>query len=665
MAGYASADKLGNGDVRYSGNTWNGSTWVNGTPNPNYLAERFNQMLPRKPGGNFSLTPDTADDFVYADEFINWVKTNYGYGQTDPNKPIWFSLDNEPDLWNSTHAEVHPSAPTYAEMVQRTTDWSKAIKDVEPGALVFGPVNYGWQGYIRLQNAPDANGRDFQEFYLAQMNAASQAAGKRLLDVLDVHWYPEAHGTNNIRITEQDTSAATVAARLQAPRSLWDPTYTESSWITQFSTLGPIDLIPRLNTKINNNFAGTKLAITEYNYGAGNHISGAIAQADVLGIFGREGIFAANEWPLAGNEAFIGGAFKIFRNYDGANSTFGSVSLSATTDRVADSSVYASYDPANPNVMTVVAINKTAGSLIASLNLAHVLAGAQASAYQLTSASPTPVFAGNVAISNPDAFQYTMPAYSVTTLRIQLAAPIAKSWTGQGDGIHWTDSSNWAGNSLPTVNDDVNINVAASNPTIIVDGAQSVRTISANETLRIAGSLDITGTNQVARVTSLLFDTGGTLDLRDNDLIIDYTGSSALAATQSQINAHALWSSIAQDNPQHNTTLAAMEATDYRTIYGPTASFDGQSIDNTTVLVKYTYYGDTDFNGTVNFDDYSRTDAGFNQDKSGWLNGDFDGNGVVNFDDYSLIDLAFNTQNGALMRTGSPRDLPRRAATHR
>ena len=65
-------------------------------------------------------------------------------------------------------------------------------------------------------------------------------------------------------------------------------------------------------------------------------------------------------------------------------------------------------------------------------------------------------------------------------------------------------------------------------------------------------------------------------------------------------------------------------------------------------MVKYTYYGDADFNGQVNFDDYSRTDAGFSTGRSGWLNGDFDGNGVVNFDDYSLIDLAFNSQGVSL-----------------
>ena len=93
-----------------------------------------------------------------------------------------------------------------------------------------------------------------------------------------------------------------------------------------------------------------------------------------------------------------------------------------------------------------------------------------------------------------------------------------------------------------------------------------------------------------------------------------------------------------------------MEASDFKSIYGPAALFANTAIDNSAVLVKYTYYGDADFNGVVNFDDYSRADAGFNSGRSGWVNGDFDGNGTVNFDDYSLIDLAFNTQTAALVR---------------
>src|SRR4051812_42387517 len=93
-----------------------------------------------------------------------------------------------------------------------------------------------------------------------------------------------------------------------------------------------------------------------------------------------------------------------------------------------------------------------------------------------------------------------------------------------------------------------------------------------------------------------------------------------------------------------------MEASEFESIFGPSTTFAGEAIDSTAVLVKYTYYGDADFNGIVNFDDYVRTDSGFNNHRTGWLNGDFDLNGTVNFDDYVLIDLAFNTQSCTLGR---------------
>jgi parallel beta-helix repeat protein len=168
--------------------------------------------------------------------------------------------------------------------------------------------------------------------------------------------------------------------------------------------------------------------------------------------------------------------------------------------------------------------------------------------------------------------------------------------------------------------------------------------------------------NTLLVTTSLTVNGTGKLDLNDNDMIVNYSGASQLAAIQALINAgraggawtgNGITSTAARNNAQHNTTLGAMEATDYQSIYGPGATFDGEALDSTAVLVKYTYYGDTDFNGTVNFDDYVRTDNGFNNHLSGWKNGDFNGDGQVNFDDYVLIDLAFNTQSGTLSRGGS------------
>jgi hypothetical protein len=178
---------------------------------------------------------------------------------------------------------------------------------------------------------------------------------------------------------------------------------------------------------------------------------------------------------------------------------------------------------------------------------------------------------------------------------------------------------------------------------LTVDGTAAVATAGNN--------------NGVSIVKALTLGGSGTLDLNDNDLVLDYTGPSPLTAVQTLINsarADGAWtgagltSTAARNAAAQNTTLGVMEATEYKAIHGVGASFGGQSIDNTAVLVKYTYYGDTDFNGDVDGDDYSRLDNGFNTALSGWTNGDTDANGVVDGDDYALLDLGFNTQGDTL-----------------
>jgi hypothetical protein len=275
-------------------------------------------------------------------------------------------------------------------------------------------VNYGWQGFVRLQDAPDANNRDFLNFFLQQMAQAEVADGHRVLDVLDVHWYPEAQG-GGVRITDDNATAAVVAARKQAPRSLWDPTYTEKSWITDCCS-GPIRLLPWIKDKIAANYPGTRLAITEYNYGAGGHISGGIAQADVLGIFGREGLFAATQWRLSNSNDFTYGAFDMFRNYDGANGSFGDTSIRATNTDIANASVYASVNGGNAARMVIVAINKADAAQTAGIAVTHTAQFHTAQVYTLTAGTSQPQRQADIAITLTNAFQYDMPANSVTTL---------------------------------------------------------------------------------------------------------------------------------------------------------------------------------------------------------------------------------------------------------
>lgn len=394
IAGYVAADRNPPGDVENS---------------PDYLAKRFRIDEPDEPGG-LTLEPDKKDRYVYQDQFVYFLHHEV------PHARLMFSLDNEPDLWDSTHAEIHPLPTTYAEILKKDLEYAQAVKKVLPGALVTGPVSYGWEGYLSLQDAPDsAADGDFLDWYLAHVHAADEKAGYRIIDDLDLHWYPEATG-GGVRITGTQTTPAVVAAREQAPRSLWQKSYVEDSWITEDSTGGKgIDLISRIDKEIAENDPGMNLDFSEWDYGGGQSISGAIATADVLGIFGRYGVHAAAWWPLAPDESFALGGFAIFRNYNGHGASFGDTEVTARTSSVSSSSVYASIDSADPSHSVIVVINKATVPSPAEIELSG-LSASSAAVYRLTSASPRPARAPRLTAKTPGTFDYTMPAQSISVI---------------------------------------------------------------------------------------------------------------------------------------------------------------------------------------------------------------------------------------------------------
>lgn len=393
-AGYVSADKNGDGDVNKT---------------PDYLNVRFHRSIPNKPG-KFSLIPDTKDRFVYQDEFVNWVEK-----VKRPSTPVWFSLDNEPDLWGSTHQRIWSKNPTYAQILANNVDFAAAIKRAAPKSLVFGPANYGWMGFRTFQGAPDANGRDFLDFYLAGIKSASLKAGKTLVDVLDIHWYPEAKG-GGVRIAFEGGNEQTRAARIQAPRSLWDSTYVEDSWIEDTIGKQPIRLIPRIQKQIEAHNPGTKFAITEYNYGGGKDVSGLIAQADVLGIFGREGVFAATAFIIAPGDIAHMAGFRAYRNIDGRGTKFGEIGLAVTGGSPDSDSLYAATS-SNGRLLTLVAINKTKSPQPLNVSIrgfkANGATGYSYTAANFSTTSSLPATAKGSSLSS------VLPAESVTTFLVK------------------------------------------------------------------------------------------------------------------------------------------------------------------------------------------------------------------------------------------------------
>ena len=103
-------------------------------------------------------------------------------------------------------------------------------------------------------------------------------------------------------------------------------------------------------------YPGTPLGISEWNFGADGTMNGALAIADVLGIYGREGVYMANYWrsPQAQSPGYY--AFKMFGNYDDAGSSFVGTTV-ATTDPSEDIASYAAVDPTTGH-LKVMLINK-------------------------------------------------------------------------------------------------------------------------------------------------------------------------------------------------------------------------------------------------------------------------------------------------------------------
>jgi hypothetical protein len=182
----------------------------------------------------------------------------------------------------------------------------------------------------------------FVAWYLQQVCANPLPGGKHLVDYLDLHYYPQ--GTN-VALSDDD-STATAARRLASLKELYDSTWQSDSWIGSLGYSAPDyysnpNLIPRVKAWINSYCPGTKLAITEYNWGNDNTSSGAVAQAEALAIFAREGVDMATRWIAADAGTKNEYGFSIFLNYDGHGAKVEGDSVSAISANVDQIGAYA------------------------------------------------------------------------------------------------------------------------------------------------------------------------------------------------------------------------------------------------------------------------------------------------------------------------------------
>jgi len=331
-----------------------------------------------------------------------------------------YILDNEPALWHDTHRDVHPQPVTYDELLERTIAYGTAIRKADPEAQIAGPAEWGWAGYF--YSAADAEAGfgakpdrrahgdvPLIEWYLAKLKAHEQKTGVRVLDVLDLHYYPQANGLGVG--TEGNTDPDTNALRIRSTRSLWDGRYLDESWVKE-----PVRLLPRIQELVDTHYPGLKLSIGEYNFGAEHHLSGGLALAEALGRFGQHGLYSAFYWtyPAENSPAFW--AFRAFRNYDGQGAHFREVSLPTEAPR--DLSLFAARSLDGRVVSLVLLNTSTTETFEAAINLKGCALPEAQRVFRYTG-EPSGFEAREVAPGKA----YRAPPSSITVVELKLGPP--------------------------------------------------------------------------------------------------------------------------------------------------------------------------------------------------------------------------------------------------
>ncbi len=319
----------------------------------------------------------------------NWINHLIKkWGKAKAGGVGYYLMDNEPSIWFGTHRDVRPVGPHAIEYRDDVIAEAASIKARDPGAKIVAPEEWGWLGYFYSgydqqyaslngwtyfpDRQNEENGMDYIPWLLAEWKASGHP-----VDVLSVHFYPQGGEDSN------DVSQAMQLLRNRSTRQLWDPSYVSESWIN-----APVYLIPRMKGWITDNYyAGTPVALTEYNWGAESHINGATTQADIYGIFGQQGLDMATRWTVPANTTPTYKAMQMYRNYDGARSTFGDISVSAVAPNPDNLSAFAAVRKSD-GAMTVMVINKVlSGTTSVKLKIAHFTRAGSAAVYRLTSSN--------------------------------------------------------------------------------------------------------------------------------------------------------------------------------------------------------------------------------------------------------------------------------------
>lgn len=309
------------------------------------------------------------------------------FGKANAGGVRYYAMDNEPSVWQIIHRDIHPAGASAREIADKVIAYSRAVKAADPFAQVLGPEEWGWNGYFHsgqdqqyavdhgYDNAPDqrdgTGGMPYVPWLLSQWKQAG-----RPIDVFSLHFYPQG---GEYAESGEAGSPKVALMRNRSTRDLWDTSYKNPTWINSV-----VALIPTMRHWVDTYYyPGTPIALTEYNWGGDTLMNGATAQADLLGIFGRERLDMATRWGKLDPSMPVYKAIKLYRNYDGRGGAFGTTSVAATVPDADAVSAFAALRDGD-RTLTVMVINKQLDRTAdAAVSLAHFTGNGTAEAWRL------------------------------------------------------------------------------------------------------------------------------------------------------------------------------------------------------------------------------------------------------------------------------------------
>ena len=273
----------------------------------------------------------------------------------------YWNMDNEPEIWNGTHDDVMPDLIPAEEFMQRYFEAAKKARAAFPDIRLAGPVpanEWQWFNWDNDKIPSGSKSYTWLEYFIKRIGEEQQASGVRLLDVLDVHFYPGENKASDIvqlhRVWFDRTFNYPGANGVKrAGSGGWDNGITKEylfarcgEWLDKYLGKGH----------------GVTFGVSEMGIQGSDPNVTAVWYASTLGVFADEGVelFTPLTWKTGMWEVL-----HLFTRH------FKSIRVASVSDREETVSAYSSINAAGDSLTVVLVNRSTAAAQEVHVNLSN------------------------------------------------------------------------------------------------------------------------------------------------------------------------------------------------------------------------------------------------------------------------------------------------------